>query len=69
MNDTEIKEWQTQSVKHKVAMVLILVGVSFSYTEEDGIVFRAPEMYVANLTRRLMSCYGCSVRPKFTEIV
>ena len=38
MNDTEIKEWQTQSVKHKVAMVLIMDGVSFSYTEEDGIV-------------------------------
>ena len=27
MNDTEIKEWQTQSVKHKVAMVLIMDGV------------------------------------------
>ena len=69
MNDTEIKEWQTQSVKHKVAMVLIMDGVSFSYTEEDGIVFTAPECYVARLIRRLMSCYGCSVRPKFKEIV
>ena len=37
MNDNELKEWQTQSVKHKVAMVLIIDGVSFSYTEEDGI--------------------------------
>ena len=61
MNDTEIKEWQTQSVKHKVAMVLIMDGVSFSYTEEDGIVFTAPECYVVRLIRRLMSCYGCSV--------
>lgn len=69
MNDTEIKEWQTQSVKHKVAMVLMLDGVSFSYTEEEGIVFTAPECYVARLIRRLMSCYGCSVRPKFKEIV
>lgn len=69
MNDTEIKEWQTQSVKHKVAMVLMLDGVSFSYTEEDGIVFTAPECYVARLVRRLMSCYGCSVRPKIKEIV
>ena len=69
MNDTEIKEWQTQSVKHKVAMVLIMDGVSFSYTEEDGIVFTAPECYVARLIRRLMSCYGCSVRPKFKEFV
>lgn len=69
MNETEIKEWQTQSVKHKVAMVLILDGVSFSYTEEDGIVFTAPETYVMNLTRRLMSCYGCSLRPEFKEYV
>ena len=30
MNDNELKEWQTQSVKHKVAMVLIMDGVSFS---------------------------------------
>ena len=69
MNDTEIKEWQTQSVKHKVAMVLMLDGVSFSYTEEEGIAFTAPECYVARLIRRLMSCYGCSVRPKSKEIV
>lgn len=68
MNDTEIKEWQTQSVKHKVAMVLIMDGVSFSYTEEDGIVFTAPECYVARLIRRLMSCYGCSVRPNINEV-
>lgn len=34
----EIKEWQTHSVKHKVAFVLILDGVSFSYDEENGIV-------------------------------
>ena len=68
MNDTEIKEWQTQSVKHKVAMVLIMDGVSFSYTEEDGIVFTAPECYVARLVRRLISCYRCSVRPKINEV-
>ena len=68
MNDNELKEWQTQSVKHKVAMVLIMDGVSFSYTEEDGIVFTAPECYVTRLVRRLMSCYGCSVRPKINEV-
>ena len=31
MND-EIKEWQTQSVKHKVAYVLMMDGISFRYT-------------------------------------
>lgn len=68
MNDSELKEWQTQSVKHKVAMVLIMDGVSFSYTEEDGIVFTAPDFYVTKLVKRLMSCYGCSVRPNINEI-
>lgn len=66
MNE-EIKEWQTQSVKHKVAYVLMMDGVSFSYTEEDGIVFSAPDFYVENLIYRLMTCYGCSVKPIINE--
>lgn len=41
MNE-EIKEWQTQSVKHKVAYVLMMDGISFRYTEETGIVFPLP---------------------------
>ena len=49
MND-EIKEWQTQSVKHKVAYV-----------------FSAPDFYVKNLIRRLMSCYGVSLKPIINE--
>ena len=35
----EIKTWKVRSVKHKVAMVLIIDGVSFSYNVDDGIVF------------------------------
>lgn len=68
MNEETLKEWRTQSAKHKVAVVLMMDGVSFSYTEDDGIVFAAPECYVVRLVRRLTNCYGCSVRPKFTEI-
>ena len=64
----EIKEWKTQSVKHKIAAVLIMDGVSFSYNEEDGIVFTAPEFYVENLIRRLMNSYGVSVKPIINEI-
>lgn len=69
MSETdEIKEWQTQSVKHKIAAVLILDGVSFSFNEEDGIVFTAPEFYVENLKYRLITAYGCSMRPIINEI-
>ena len=66
MNE-EIKEWKTQSVKHKVAALLIMDGVSFHYTEEDGIVFTAPEEYVRQMVNRLMTCYGCSLKPIITE--
>lgn len=69
MSETdEIREWQTQSSKHKVATVLILDGISFSYTEEDGIMFTAPDFYVEKLKQRLVCCYGCSVAPKINEI-
>ena len=64
----EIKEWKTQSVKHKVATLLICDGVPFSYNEEDGIVFTATEFYVKNMIRRLMNCYGVSLRPIINEI-
>ena len=66
-NPEEIKEWQTQSVKHKVAYVLMMDGISFRYTEETGIVFSAPDFYVKNLIRRLMSCYGVSLKPIINE--
>lgn len=66
MNE-KIKEWETQSVKHKVAMLLIIDGVSFSYNEEDGIVFAATEEYVDNMKRRLTTCYGCSIEPIINE--
>ena len=66
MNE-EIKVWKTQSVKHKVAALLMMDGVSFRYTEEDGIVFTAPEEYVRRMVNRLMTCYGCSLKPIITE--
>lgn len=68
MSETdEIKIWQTRSVKHKVASVLIMDGVSFSYTMDDGIVFSAPEIYVKKLVHRLMKAYRCSVEPIINE--
>lgn len=65
---SDIKEWRTQSVKHKVAFVLIMDGVSFAYSEDDGIVFTAPESYVQRLITRLMNSYGVSLKPIINEI-
>ena len=50
-----------------VAYVLMMDGISFRYTEETGIVFSAPDFYVKNLIRRLMSCYGVSLKPIINE--
>ena len=66
MNE-EIKEWKTQSAKEKVAHLLMLDCVSFSYNEVDGIVFTAPAAYVENMKRNLMKCYGCKKEPEITE--
>lgn len=64
----EIKEWQTQSAKHKVAGVLMMDGVPFRYDEENGITFAAPESYVDKLKVRLVMAFGCSVKPVINEI-
>ena len=45
----------------------MLDGVSFHYNEEDGIVFTAPQSYIRNLIDRLVTCYGCSVKPIIKE--
>ena len=34
---------------------------------DTGIVFSAPDFYVKNLIRRLMSCYGVSLKPIINE--
>ncbi len=63
----KIKKWQTQSIKHKVTMVLIIDGVSFKYSEKDGIVFSASAEYVERFIYRLVTCYGASVKPIIKE--
>lgn len=57
------KLWHTQSAKHRIAFVLIIDGVSFQYTEKDGIVFTATQEYVEKLIVRMVSCFGCSLKP------
>lgn len=63
----EIKEWKTQSVKCKIANLLMMDRISFNYNETDGIVFSAPESYVKKMIERLMSCYGVSSKPVINE--
>lgn len=62
-----VKVWQTRSVKHKVASLLIFDKVPFRFSEGDGIVFEATAAYVENLTYRLMAVHGVKARPVITE--
>lgn len=66
--ETILKEWQSQSSKRTLATILMMDGVSFRFTAEAGIVFTAPEEYVAKLTNRMMACHGCNTRPVFNEV-
>lgn len=69
MSETdEIKEWQTHSAKTRVAAVLMLDKIPFSYDAENGITFTAPDFYVEKLKDRLVYAHGCSVRPIINEI-
>lgn len=69
MSETdEIKEWQAFSAMHQIAGVLILDKIPFSYTEEDGIMFTAPDFYVEKLKQRLVCAYGCRHYPEIKEI-
>ena len=69
MSETEeIKEWQTHSAKTKVAAVLMLDKIPFSYDEENGIMFTAPSFYVEKLKHRLVCAYGCRRYPEINEI-
>ena len=63
----EIKEWQVQSNRLKVANLLMLDGVSFSYNKENGIVFSAPDSYVKKMIHTLRTCYGCGTKPIINE--
>lgn len=63
MNNNEIKAWKTQSIKHKIAQVLIQDGMQFRFSPTDGIVFSADKEYVDRLIYRLMTCYNVSLKP------
>ena len=63
MSYDAIKSWKTQSVKHKVAQVLIQDGMCFRFTPKEGIVFSANKEYVDKLIKKLMTCYGVSLKP------
>lgn len=65
----ELITWQTHSVKHKVAALLMMDGIPFSFEEETGITFTAPEFYVERLKERLLNSYGCSVKPIIKEVI
>ena len=67
MSETdEIKEWKAPA-SGSIAFVLMMDHTSFSYNEEDGIVFTAPDFYVEKLKHRLVCSHGFKHYPKIEE--
>ncbi len=55
----EIKEWKAQSHRATVCSYLMLHKVAFSYSEETGLVFTAPDFFVERMLYSLKVSYGC----------
>lgn len=55
----EIKEWRAENYRQTVCFYLMLQKVAFSYSEDTGLVFTAPDFFVENMLYSLRLSYGC----------
>lgn len=54
-----IKEFKVLNYGSTVCHYLMLHKVAFSFCEEDGLIFAAPEYFVEKMTYALRVAYGC----------
>ncbi len=57
--DDEIKEWRAENYGSRVCGYLMRHEVAFSYSEETGLVFTAPNFFVDKMRYSLKVSYGC----------
>ncbi len=62
-----IKEWQAPNYRTTVCNYLMLHNVAFSFSEESGLVFTAPDFFVKNMLYSLKVSYGCR-KIRITEL-
>lgn len=55
----EIKEWQAPNYRSRVCNYLMLHKVAFSFNEENGLTFTAPDFFVERMLYSLKVSYGC----------
>ncbi len=55
----EIKEWEATNYRATVCSYLMLNKVAFSYSEENGLIFTAPDFFVERMLYSLKVSYGC----------
>lgn len=65
---SEIKVWKTQTAEIYICRLLMMHGISFRYTEEEGIVFTAPEAFLKEMTRQIKTAYGYKKQLIFDEV-
>lgn len=63
----EIKEWEATNYRATVCSYLMLNKIAFSYSEESGLIFTAPDSFVEKMQYSLKVSYGCD-KIRITEI-
>lgn len=62
------KTFVTKSNLNKVCFYLIVRGKEFSHIPGTGVTFQADEEFVKEMQRKLVTCYGCSLKPIINEV-
>ena len=58
----------TKSNLDKVCLYLIIRGKEFTHTPGTGVTFKATDEFVNEMQHKLVTCYGCSLKPIINEV-
>lgn len=62
------KTFVTKSTLNKVCFFLIIRGKEFTHTPDVGVTFKATDEFVEEMKNKLVTCYGCSLKPIINEV-
>lgn len=62
------KTFVTKSNLNKVCFYLIVRGKEFNHTPGKGVTFQADDEFVKEMQYKLVTCYGCSLKPIINEV-
>lgn len=62
------KTFVTRGTLNKVCFYLIVRGKEFTHTPGVGVTFKATDEFVKEMQYKLVTCYGCSLKPIINEV-